>query len=352
MSRISTKSLIQLCRRVGTSMKAGVEPRRLWETEARHATGPLKRSIERVREGVLRGESVADSMRACEGFFPPLVTEMVDVGERTGQLDAVFFKLADHYDHQAQLTRGFLFGIAWPALQLAMGIFVIGILILILGAIDARSIGTGEPIDVLGIGLRGVSGAITFWIICALLIGGVVLGILAVIRGWLGPTPMALAMRIPMLGTALANLALARLTWSLAMALDAGIDARRSVELAVRATQNPLFMSREQLMTDAIVRNRSFHEAFGEAGCFPSEFLQMVETAEMSGTTSESMQALCREYEERARSGLRWLTWLTGIGIWMFIGALLIVVIFRLFMVLYLGPINDALEMNKHPGRI
>ena len=163
---------------------------------------------------------------------------------------------------------------------------------------------------------------------------------------------MALAMRVPMLGTALANLALARLTWSLAMALDAGIDARRSMELAVRATQNPLFMSCEEVLTGAIARNRQFHEAFEEAGCFPAEFLQMMETAEISGTTSESMQALCKEYEERARSGLRWLTWLTGIGIWMFIGAVLIVVIFRLFMVLYLGPINDALEMTKHPGRI
>jgi len=352
MSRISTKTLIQLCRRVGTSMRAGVEPRRLWETEARHATGALKRSIERIKDGVLRGESVADSMRACEGYFPPLVTEMVDVGEKTGNVDAVLFRLADHYEHQSQLTRGFLFGIAWPALQLAMGIFVIGVLILILGALDARSIGSGEPIDVLGIGLRGVSGAIAFWMICGLLIGSLTLGVLAVVRGWLGPTPMALAMRVPMLGTALANLALARLTWSLAMALDAGIDARRSMELAVRATQNPLFMSREEVLTGAIARNRQFHEAFEEAGCFRAEFLQMMETAEISGTTSESMQALCKEYEERARSGLRWLTWLTGIGIWMFIGAVLIVVIFRLFMVLYLGPINDALEMTKHPGRI
>src|SRR6185436_9283943 len=155
MSRISTKTLIQLCRRVGTSMRAGVEPRRLWETEARHATGALKRSIERIKDGVLRGESVADSMRACEGYFPPLVTEMVDVGEKTGNVDAVLFRLADHYEHQSQLTRGFLFGIAWSALQLAMGIFVIGVLILILGALDARSIGSGEPIDVLGLGLHG-----------------------------------------------------------------------------------------------------------------------------------------------------------------------------------------------------
>src|SRR6185436_18462440 len=135
MSRIATSTLINLCRRVGTSMRAGVEPRKLWETETRHATGSLRWYIERVKEGVLRGDSVAESMRACEGYFPPLVTEMVDVGEKTGHVDAVFLKLADHYDHQQQLTRGFLFGIAWPTVQLAIGILVCGLLIMVLGMI-------------------------------------------------------------------------------------------------------------------------------------------------------------------------------------------------------------------------
>jgi type IV pilus assembly protein PilC len=122
------------------------------------------------------------------------------------------------------------------------------------------------------------------------------------------------------------------------------------VELAVRATQNPVYLSRELVMTEAIARNRQFHEAFADAGCFPAEFLQMVETAEISGTTSEAMQTLCRDYEERARSGLRWLTWLTGIGIWMFMGLIMIFMIFRLAM-LYLAPIYDIMDMTKTPGR-
>ncbi|MGH9204816.1 MAG: type II secretion system F family protein, partial [Vicinamibacterales bacterium] len=136
---------------------------------------------------------------------------------------------------------------------------------------------------------------------------------------------------------------------SLAMSLDAGIDARRSAEMAVRASQNPYYQSRESAVSAAIVRNRPFHEAFSEAGVYPDDFLQMLETAEIAGTTSESMQLLCREYDERARSALRWLTWITGVGIWLFIGALLIVMIFRLAFI-YLGAINDAVDMT-HPGR-
>src|SRR5262245_56664324 len=161
MSRIGTNTLIQLCRRVGTSMRAGVEPRKLWETETRHATGSLRTYIERVKEGVLRGDSVAESMRACEGYFPPLVTEMVDVGERTGHVDAVFLKLADHYEHQRQTTRSFLMGIAFPAFELSFAVFILGGLMAVMGWItDSRG---GTRIDILGIGLTGTFGTMVIW---------------------------------------------------------------------------------------------------------------------------------------------------------------------------------------------
>lgn len=350
--RIRTGTLVAFCQRVGRAIRAGLEARRLWETEARFGSRTHRYYVDIVRQHVVGGDTVADGMRACDGYFPPLVCEMVEVGERTGQLDQVFLKLADHYQLQQSLTRSFLFGIAWPSLQLIMGILVVGLLIAVLGALDLRDLATGEKVDVLGLGLHGTSGMLIFWAICASVLGGIVGGILAVMRGWLGPMPMMIAMRIPMLGTALANMALARLTWSLAMSLDAGIDARRSVELAVRASQNPYYQSRESAVSGAVIRNRQFHEAFADAGVFPEEFLQMLETAEISGTTSESMQMLCREYEERAKSALRWLTWLTGIAIWIFISGLLVMMIFRLAWLVWLKPLNDVIDMTSHPGRI
>ncbi|HUE71838.1 MAG TPA: type II secretion system F family protein [Pirellulaceae bacterium] len=346
--RIRNHTLIPFCQRVGNAIRAGIEARRLWETEARYGSSTHKHYVETIRQHVAGGDTVADGMRACEGYFPPLVCEMVEVGERTGQLDKVFLKLADHFQHQQSLTRSFLIGIAWPSLQLAMGIFVIGVLIAILGGIGAQDV-HGNPIDVLGIGLTGVTGMLTFWGICALVLAGIVTAVIAVMRGWLGPTPVMLAMRIPMLGGALSSLALARLTWSLAMAFDAGIDARRSVEMAIRASQNPYYQSREAAVSMAVVRNRQFHEAFAEAGVYPDDFLQMLETAEIAGTTSESMQMLCREYEERAKSALKWLTWLTGIGLWIFIGGIMVVMIFRLAYLFLFKNLYDVMEMTK-PG--
>ena len=44
---------------------------------------------------------------------------------------------------------------------------------------------------------------------------------------YFGPTPVMLAMRVPYVGALSESMALSRLTWALAMGLDAGIDAKR-----------------------------------------------------------------------------------------------------------------------------
>lgn len=350
MSRISTKSLIQLSRRLGTSMRAGVEARKLWETEARHATGPLRRYVDQVKNGVLRGESVADSMRSCDGYFPPLVCEMVEVGEKTGHLDAVFFKLADHYEHQQQMTRGFLFGIAWPLFQLIFAVFVIGGLIGILGVISQVRPG-GPELDVLGLGLTGVTGMIFFWAICGMIFLAIGLGLIALMRGWFGAAPVMFAMKIPGIGNALQSLALARLTWALAMSLEAGIDAKRSVQLSLRAAQNPYYQAHERQMVDEIVANRQFHEAFAAPGVFPSEFLHALENAELAGATAESLLLLSRDYEERAKNVMKWLAWILGIIIWLMVGGLMVLMIFRLAWAVYFKPMYDIMDDLQH-GRV
>src|SRR5512138_427328 len=137
-SRIRVGTLVPFCQRVGNAIRAGIEARRLWETEARYGSATHRYYVDVVRQHVVRGDTVADGMRAADGYFPPLVCELVEVGERTGKLDQVFLKLADHYQHQQSLTRTFLFGIAWPSLQLVMGIFVVGLLIAVLGALGAQ----------------------------------------------------------------------------------------------------------------------------------------------------------------------------------------------------------------------
>lgn len=344
---ISSRSLIQLSHRVSTSVRSGVDARKVWELEERHASGPLKSALETIRQSVGSGGTVAEGMHASGNYFPPMFVQMVAVGEQTGKLDEVLERLARHYEQLASMRKMFWFGIAWPLLELIVAVLVIGFVIFITGLIA----GGGEAPDLFGVGLKGTSGAITWFILCGLVAGGIALAAHALTRGWFGPGPVLAAMRIPVLGKCLESLALSRLTWALALALDSGMDARRSVELAIRSAQNPYYESSLPQVMAGIRANREFHESFADGGVFPQDFLQQLEAAEIAGATTEALLRLAKEYEDRARTAMAILTGIATFAVFVLVFGVIIVAIFALFYHAYYKPIQDALDM-ANSGRI
>jgi type II secretory pathway component PulF len=339
-SLLSTSELIGLSRRVGTSLRSGIEVRRVWEHESQRGSTRFRHAMLTILEHVKQGETVSAAMRAAHAF-PPVMLAMVEIGEHTGKLDEALLKLAEHYEHQASLRRQFFFGIAWPGLQLLAAILVISLLIYILDALGGTQL-DGTPWDVTGLGLRGASGVAIFLTAIGVILGGGVTLVVAVLYGWLGPKPIQFAMKLPLIGSCLRHSAMSRLSWSLGMALDAGMDAKRSVELSLVATQNPFYLSRIDAVVGTIDDNREFYEAFRDAGGFPDDFLLELETAEIAGTLSESLVRMAREYNDRAKSALNLLTWACVIGIWLMMGTIMVALIFRLFYLAVLKPMDDA----------
>lgn len=336
---ISTSQLIRLSQRVGTALRSGLDMRRVWEIETRHASGLLRPHMEQILERVSAGDPVADAMRSQDGFFPPMFVQMVEVGETTGKLDEVLLRLSEHYQHLQQMRRNFWIGIAWPMFQLIAGVLIIAFLIFILGVI-------GEGQTIFGIPM-GPTTAILWlfgWVFIGVFIG---LAAHAVSRGYFGPGPVLFAMRIPVLGKCLESLALSRLTWSLALALDSGMDARRAAELSLRSAQNPYYESALASVLASIRSNREFHDSFRDAKVFPDDFVNSVEAAEIAGATTESLLRLAKEYEDRARTSMRILTGIATAVIWLLITAIMIAAIFTLFFQLYMKPINEALEWSE-----
>ena len=89
----------------------------------------LGNAIDAARDSVTEGASLAQPLRAS-GHFPPMVVHMVEVGERSGELEAMLEKVAQTYEEQVETSVSRLTALLEPLLILLM----VGIVIVIIAA--------------------------------------------------------------------------------------------------------------------------------------------------------------------------------------------------------------------------
>jgi type IV pilus assembly protein PilC len=88
----------------------------------------LEDVIYQLRQKIEGGGTMADPMRQS-GFFPPMVTQMVSVGESTGEMDTMLVKVADYYEEEVDVVVANLLTILEPVMMVFLGVVVGGIVI-------------------------------------------------------------------------------------------------------------------------------------------------------------------------------------------------------------------------------
>ena len=109
---------------IGTLSRSGVELTRAVEL-AERSTGNVvfKKALRQCGERIAAGEEVADALRQS-GAFPPLAVRVFSVGQESGKLDEMLFRLADDYDAQVATSSARLTALLEPALILVLAAMV------------------------------------------------------------------------------------------------------------------------------------------------------------------------------------------------------------------------------------
>jgi type II secretory pathway component PulF len=343
--QLSNKSLAELCHRLSIETDSGIDIRRTWQRETDITRGRVRPYIASIRDAVARGETLSEALKSTGHVFPPLFLEMTRVGEQSGTLSKVFSRLETHYRRQVRAERIFLGAIAWPMIELAFAVLVIGALIWILGAVAQRN--NGQPIDVLGFGLVGTPGLIVYIIFVTIVAFGVTSVVIAVNRGMLWTRPLQRALiQLPAVGNALQRIALARIAWALHLMLNVDLSLRRIIPLALRSTANDYYIRHTNQIVNVVTAGEPLHVAFASSHAFPSEFIDALAAAEESGRIVESMDRLSTRYEEEAEAAVKTLATVLGFAVGACVMAIIVFMIFRLAN-FYIGTINDAVKMTR-----
>ena len=124
-------ALSRFSRNLGTMMHAGVPILQSLDIVAA-TTGNvvLERAIRDVQQSVRSGESLTKPLEQ-HAVFPPMVVQMMAVGEETGALDTMLHKISDFYDQEVEATAEALTSIIEPLMIAVLG-SIIGAMIVAL----------------------------------------------------------------------------------------------------------------------------------------------------------------------------------------------------------------------------
>lgn len=122
-------AVARFTRTLGTMVSSGVPILESLNICARTAGNKVvERDVLRARVSISEGKSMAEPL-AASTVFPPMVVQMIGVGESTGALDAMLQKIADFYEDEVDNAVGAMKQLIEPLMILVLGT-IIGALVI------------------------------------------------------------------------------------------------------------------------------------------------------------------------------------------------------------------------------
>jgi type IV pilus assembly protein PilC len=122
-------AVARFCRTLSTLLSSGVSILEALDITARTAGNSIiEDAIQTTRKSIERGETVAGPLKQT-AVFPPMVVQMIGVGEATGALDTMLSKIADFYEEEVDVAVAGLLTLLEPVMIAFLGGVVGGIVI-------------------------------------------------------------------------------------------------------------------------------------------------------------------------------------------------------------------------------
>jgi type IV pilus assembly protein PilC len=122
-------AVARFTRTLGTLVSSGVPILNGLEITAKTSGNKIiENAVFETRDSISQGNTISEPLRKS-GVFPPMVTQMIAVGEQTGALDEMLEKIANFYDDEVDTAVDSLTSIIEPAMIVIMGVVVGGMLI-------------------------------------------------------------------------------------------------------------------------------------------------------------------------------------------------------------------------------
>ena len=303
--KVKSKDLSVFCRQFNSLLKAGVSiimSLDMLGDQTENKT--LKQAIYNVRDGVQKGETLANSMKK-ESCFPDLLISMMEAGEQSGNVETSLIRMSEHFEKDTKVKAMLKKAMMYP---MVLGVVAIAVLVVMVVVVIPSFSKMFADMDT---GLPGITVALLamsdfirgYWYIIIAVIVAITIGIKTFKKTKTGIYFFAnLGVKMPAFGNLTIKTASARFARTFSTMLSSGMPMIEAMEITAKTMDNQLFKDALNDCALQIQRGVPLTAPLKKSGLFPPLIIHMVGIGEESGNLEEMLNNCATYFDEEVES--------------------------------------------------
>ena len=337
--RVSAKRLAIFTRQFSVMLDAGLPLVQCLEILAEQEDSKTFSSIiDRVRNDVESGASLAEAMRKHPKAFDELFCSMIAAGEAGGILDIILQRLASYIEKIVRLKSQIRSALIYPAVVITVACLVVWVILrYVIPTFEQLFAGVGGEmpwITRMVVGASNFAGNYSLVIIILLILAGVAIN--RYHRTYRGRRVIdGLMLKMPVVGILLRKVAVARFCQTLSTLTSSGVPILDGLEITARTAGNAVVEDAIMAVRKSVEEGKSISEPLAETKVFPPMVVQMIHVGEQTGALDQMLAKIAQFYEEEVDTAVAGLTKLIEPLLIVFLGVVIGIIVTAMYLPLY-----------------
>lgn len=297
-----------------------------------------------ISQRVQQGSSLADAAKS-QRAIPPLVVQLIRIGEQTGNLEAVLRRSAHMMERRRRLRQMLVTALLYPVIVLVAAVGVAAFMIVwVIPKLERFLLQLGRKLPPLTQSLLDLSAAVrTYWIeglvgIALTVSFAYFLYSTTAGRFWID----RVLLRTPVIGALFRLSGTALVSRAMSILLESGVTLLETLRTVETLPGNAYLRFALGRAREEVIQGRSLADALRTPHAFLPMLASMAAVGETAGTLDEVLDETARFHEERLQSAIQRFSALIEPAIVVVVGAVVGYVYAAFFLALFsvAGPIN------------
>jgi type IV pilus assembly protein PilC len=292
-------------------------------------------------EGVMLSEAFAKYPKT----FPQFFTNMIYIGELSGNMDFVLNRLADYYENDAKVKKKVKSSLQYPKILLLLSVAVVIVLsVFVMPMFSDLFSGFDADLPPL---TRTVNN-VTFFVrdnIGLLLAGAIVVYILLTVFGRtkIGRQLFDLIkLKAPVIKNVTISTVTARFARGFGVLVESGMQIIDSIEIIGRLLGNVVVEKQFQIVTSEIKRGQPIAKSLETIDVFPEMLIEMVKVGEESGAIDKVLNKTANYFDDQVTNSIQKMTTLIEPMFILTVAGIVVVILLSVFLPMM--GLMDAIE--------